>query len=220
MVLQGRRLEAGRAGRRSLEPGLRARRRRGAGDRRRLRDRRRTARRCASASRSATSSPTTSWSGRTSSVSPIRSCARRASGRSCWSAICRPTCTASRASGAEAVVWERPFLSGEQNMSHAIANLEAHHFKYELFRRPGDVHVHYFGTATLSFTDGIETREGRRVRDRGRTLRPAVAQPALGGQGREGRGEGALDPHARSSPGRFRWRGGLRWFRPRTARRR
>jgi hypothetical protein len=59
-----------------------------------------------------------------------------------------------------AVVWEKPFLSGEGNMSHAIANLEHHHFKYGLFRRPGDVHVHFFGTATLSFADGFQTRIG------------------------------------------------------------
>ncbi len=58
------------------------------------------------------------------------------------------------------VLWEKPFISGEQNMSHTIANLEAHHFKYDLFRRPGDVHVHYFGTATLSFSDGITTQAG------------------------------------------------------------
>jgi len=58
------------------------------------------------------------------------------------------------------VVWEKPFLSGEGNMSHAIANLEHHHFKYGLFRRPGDVHVHFFGTATLSFADGFQTRAG------------------------------------------------------------
>lgn len=57
-------------------------------------------------------------------------------------------------------VWEKPFLSGEANMSHTLANLEAHHFKYALFRKPGDVHVHFFGTATLSFSDGIQTRPG------------------------------------------------------------
>jgi hypothetical protein len=45
-------------------------------------------------------------------------------------------------------------------MSHAIANLEHHHFKYPAFRRPGDVHVHFFGTATLSCADGIETQDG------------------------------------------------------------
>lgn len=59
-----------------------------------------------------------------------------------------------------ALLWEKPFLSGEANMSHTIANLEAHHFKYDLFRRPGDVHVHFFGTATLSFSEGVTTQEG------------------------------------------------------------
>ncbi len=34
-------------------------------------------------------------------------------------------------------LWEKPFLSGEANMSHSLANLEHHHFKYALFRRPG-----------------------------------------------------------------------------------
>jgi len=59
-----------------------------------------------------------------------------------------------------ATVWEKPFLTGEANMSHTIANLEGHHFKYGLFRRPGDVNIHYFGTATLSVSDGFKTREG------------------------------------------------------------
>jgi hypothetical protein len=59
-----------------------------------------------------------------------------------------------------AVIWEKPFLSGEANMSHTIANLEHHHFKYELFRQPGDVHIHMFGTATLSFADGIRATQG------------------------------------------------------------
>lgn len=59
-----------------------------------------------------------------------------------------------------AVIWEKPFLSGEANMSHAIANLEHHHFKYDVFRQPGDVHVHMFGTATLSFADGVTARAG------------------------------------------------------------
>jgi hypothetical protein len=61
-----------------------------------------------------------------------------------------------------AVIWEKPFVSGEANMSHSLANLEHHHFKYDLFRRPGDVHVHFFGTATLSFADGVCTAVGDR----------------------------------------------------------
>lgn len=59
-----------------------------------------------------------------------------------------------------AVIWEKPFLSGEANMSHSLANLEHHHFKYRQFRRPGDLHVHFFGTATLSFAEGLQTRPG------------------------------------------------------------
>lgn len=59
-------------------------------------------------------------------------------------------------------LWEKPFLTGEANMAHSIANLEHHHFKYPGFRRPGDVHVHFFGTATLSFADDVRTRDGDR----------------------------------------------------------
>jgi hypothetical protein len=57
-------------------------------------------------------------------------------------------------------IWERPFLTGEANMSHDVRNLEHHHFKYALFRRPGDVHVHFFGTATLSFADQVKAQDG------------------------------------------------------------
>ncbi len=58
------------------------------------------------------------------------------------------------------VIWEKPFLTGEGNMSHTLANLEYHHFKYEAFRKPGDLHIHFFGTATLSIADGIVTEDG------------------------------------------------------------
>lgn len=58
------------------------------------------------------------------------------------------------------VIWEKPFLSGEANMSHTLSNLEHHHFKYDIFRQPGDLHVHFFGTATLSFADGVKTEAG------------------------------------------------------------
>ncbi|MFF7708542.1 AraD1 family protein [Pseudomonas sp. NPDC007930] len=60
------------------------------------------------------------------------------------------------------VIWEKPFLSGAANMCHSFANLEYHHFKYAQFLRPGDVHVHFFGTATLSFADGISAQPGDR----------------------------------------------------------
>lgn len=57
-------------------------------------------------------------------------------------------------------IWAEDWLSGEANMCHAIGNLEHHHFKYRDFRQPGDVHVHFFGAATGSFTKKIETRVG------------------------------------------------------------
>lgn len=60
-------------------------------------------------------------------------------------------------------LWEAPFLTGEERMSYTISNLEHHHFKYELFRKPGDVHCHFFGTATLSRNAGIVTRSGDRI---------------------------------------------------------
>lgn len=52
--------------------------------------------------------------------------------------------------------WEKAFLTGERNMAHSISNIEFHHFKHDQFLVPGDVHVHYFGTATVSFAEGIK----------------------------------------------------------------
>ncbi len=57
-------------------------------------------------------------------------------------------------------LWKASFKSGETNMSHRIAGLEHHHFKYRIFRQPGSVHVHFFGTATLSFAAGVRTQPG------------------------------------------------------------
>jgi hypothetical protein len=59
-----------------------------------------------------------------------------------------------------AVIWQKPFLTGEANMCHSFANLEYHHFKYPQHRVPGDVHLHFFGTATVSFVDNIQARAG------------------------------------------------------------
>lgn len=60
----------------------------------------------------------------------------------------------------EELIFDKEFLSGEANMSHTISNLEHHHFKYAAFRRPGDLHVHMFGTATLSVGAGVKTEPG------------------------------------------------------------
>jgi len=57
-------------------------------------------------------------------------------------------------------LWEGEFASGEDNMSHSIANLEHHHFKYPMFRRPDVVHCHFFGAAVLSFAAGVRPEPG------------------------------------------------------------
>ena len=45
-------------------------------------------------------------------------------------------------------------------MCHSVANIEHHHFKFEAHRRPGDVHVHYYGAHSLSFADEVLLAEG------------------------------------------------------------
>ncbi len=60
----------------------------------------------------------------------------------------------------EATVWNREIWTGQKNMSYSVANLEHHHFKYEAHRRPGDVHIHFFGADAFSFGDGIALAPG------------------------------------------------------------
>lgn len=57
-------------------------------------------------------------------------------------------------------LWEAPFHSGEENMAYTVASLEHHHFKYDFFRQPGDVHIHFFGAAVLSKNAGIAAQTG------------------------------------------------------------
>jgi hypothetical protein len=58
------------------------------------------------------------------------------------------------------VLWSREIATGETEMCHSLRNLEHHHFKFELHRRPGDVHIHFLGAHSLSFGDGILLRDG------------------------------------------------------------
>jgi len=58
------------------------------------------------------------------------------------------------------VLWSGKFRTGEAEMCHSLRNLEHHHFKFEAHRRPGDVHVHFFGTDCLSFGEGIRLEDG------------------------------------------------------------
>ena len=57
-------------------------------------------------------------------------------------------------------LWHKAIETGEENMCHSLANMEHHHFKYDLHRRPGDVHVHYFGACGISFGDGVKLADG------------------------------------------------------------
>lgn len=58
------------------------------------------------------------------------------------------------------IIWEREIATGEREMCHSVANIEHHHFKFEAHRRPGDVHVHYYGAHSLSFADQVLLEEG------------------------------------------------------------
>ncbi|MBK8157933.1 MAG: FAH family protein [Rhodospirillaceae bacterium] len=66
----------------------------------------------------------------------------------------------SRIRRGDQILWEEDFLSGEKNMSHSIANLEHYHFRYPMFRRPGDLHAYFFGAAVMSYASGIKTQPG------------------------------------------------------------
>jgi hypothetical protein len=71
--------------------------------------------------------------------------------------------------------WSKEIRSGDAAMCHSLQNLEHHHFKFETHRRPGDVHVHYFGACALSFGAGVQLEDGDvmhiRFEDFGRPLR-------------------------------------------------
>ncbi|HEX8296845.1 MAG TPA: AraD1 family protein [Chthoniobacteraceae bacterium] len=58
------------------------------------------------------------------------------------------------------IVWRKEIATGEAEMCHSLANIEHHHFKFEGHRRPGDVHVHYYGACALSFGDGVKLADG------------------------------------------------------------
>ncbi|HTS37335.1 MAG TPA: AraD1 family protein [Candidatus Solibacter sp.] len=83
-------------------------------------------------------------------------------------------------------LWSKTFRSGDSEMCHSLANIEHHHFKYEAHRRRGDVHVHFFGTDCLSFSDNIRLQDGD------------ITQVSVEGYGRPLRNPVRID---KSSPG-------------------
>ena len=76
-------------------------------------------------------------------------------------------------------LWSRAIHTGEAAMCHSLRNMEHHHFKFAAHRRPGDLHVHYFGADAFSFGAGIKLQTGDVMTVRfdgfGRALRNVVA---------------------------------------------
>jgi hypothetical protein len=58
------------------------------------------------------------------------------------------------------IFWSKEIATGEAEMCHSLRNIEQHHFKFETHRRPGDVHVHYYGACALSCGDGVQLADG------------------------------------------------------------
>jgi hypothetical protein len=59
-----------------------------------------------------------------------------------------------------ATIWTSEIWTGQMNMSHSVANLEHHHFKYAAHRRPGHVHIHFYGADAFSFGAGVSLETG------------------------------------------------------------
>jgi hypothetical protein len=45
-------------------------------------------------------------------------------------------------------------------MCHSLANLEHHHLKYDIHRRPGDLHIHFFDADAFSFGENVQLEDG------------------------------------------------------------
>ena len=57
-------------------------------------------------------------------------------------------------------IWSKEIASGNENTCHSLANMEHHHFKYASHRRPGDLHLHFFGADAFSFGEGVSLENG------------------------------------------------------------
>jgi hypothetical protein len=77
-----------------------------------------------------------------------------------------------------APLWSQRIKTGEAEMCHSLQNIEHHHFKFEGHRRPGDLHVHFFGADAFSFGAGVRLVDGDvmsvRFEGFGRALRNPV----------------------------------------------
>jgi hypothetical protein len=77
-----------------------------------------------------------------------------------------------------ATIWKKTIETGEENMSHSLANLEHNHFKFKGHQLAGQVHIHFLGAHSLSFGDHVELQDGDwmlvRYDGYGRALRNSV----------------------------------------------
>jgi hypothetical protein len=58
------------------------------------------------------------------------------------------------------LLWSHEIKTGDAEMCHSVRNIEHHHFKFAGHRRPGDMHVHFFGADAFSFGAGVELHDG------------------------------------------------------------
>ena len=105
----------------------------------------------------------------------------------------------SRIRRGKTVIFEQPFLTGEANMSHSIANLEAHHFKYPLVPPAGRCPCPHLRHGDALGRRRHQDQGWRRLRDRGPGVRPAAGQSACGRRrprrSRSSRSEPAIRTH-------------------------
>ncbi|WPP50976.1 AraD1 family protein [Catalinimonas niigatensis] len=79
----------------------------------------------------------------------------------------------------DAVIWSKEIHSGEKNMAHSLANLEYHHFKYDIHRIPGQAHVHFFGADAFSFGEQIALQNGDLMRVQWENMGRALQNPLV-----------------------------------------
>src|ERR1022692_172644 len=83
----------------------------------------------------------------------------------------------------ERVLWSSEIRTGESAMCHSLSNIEHHHFKFEFHRRPGDLHIHFFGADAFSCGDGVRLEDGDVMQVRftgfGRPLRNPLSRAPL-----------------------------------------
>ena len=77
------------------------------------------------------------------------------------------------------ILWSRDIRTGESAMCHSLSNIEHHHFKFEPHRRPGDLHIHFFGASAFSFGDGVRLEDGDVMQVRFEGFGRALRNPLL-----------------------------------------